>query len=136
MEVPLKGLRDIPIGLPVHDNPVDWFFGTRVDGRKSDFICDAGKQVSEIEVTFAEGLPLPKPLVSLKVSNRYFSFAEESSVGGRTLHIRREFTSNVPDQVCASTIEPEIGPLLKTVAHKLSEQMAFEASSTAVAATN
>ncbi|MGA7329532.1 MAG: DUF3857 domain-containing protein [Rhodomicrobium sp.] len=137
LEVPLKGQRDIPVGLPIHDNPVDWFFGARVDRRKSDFICDAGKQVSEIEVTFAEGLPLPKPLEPLWVSNSYFSFAEASSVGGRTLHIRWEFTSNVPDQVCASTIEPEIGPLLKTVARKLNEQMAFEAgSSTAVAATN
>ncbi len=125
LEMPLAGLRDIPTGMPLQAEPVNWFFGARVDGRKSDFICLSGKQTSEISVTFAEGLPLPKELEPLKISNKYFDYTEASSVEGRTLNIRREFASNVQGQVCPSELEAEIGGQLKQVLHNEREQMTF-----------
>lgn len=62
LDTPLSGARDIPIGMPIHRRPGVGLLGQRVVGRKTDFVCYAGKQVEEIELAFADGLPLPKAI--------------------------------------------------------------------------
>ena len=62
LQLPLSGARNIPIGMPIHRRPGTWLLGQRVAGRKTDFVCYAGKQVEEIELTFADGLPLPNAI--------------------------------------------------------------------------
>jgi hypothetical protein len=128
LEIPLKGLRDVPLGMPVHSGPVAWFFGPRIEGRKAEFVCYAGKEAEEIDVTFAEGLPLPDKLAAMELNDKYFSFREQSWIEGRTLKIRRAFVSSVPGQVCGNEVEAEIAPLLQRVDRGLRAQMSFSPS--------
>ena len=67
-----------------------------------------GKQVEEIELTFADGLPMPQRDRGRNVDSKYFSYQSHYVISGRTLTIRREFRSNVAGQVCAKEIESEI----------------------------
>ncbi len=130
LETPLSGLRDLPLGMPVHPEAAAWFFGQRLAGRKTDFFCYSGKLWDTIEVTFAEGLPLPKPLDAVNLDNAYFSYRQDSTVEGRTLKISREFTSRVKGQVCPSRVEEEIGPALQRMERSLKEQMTFGRTTT------
>jgi len=123
--MPLSGVRDIPIGMPVHGRPGMALLGPRVDRRQTDFYCYAGKQVEEIELTFAEQLPLPKPVKEAPIDNKYFRYQSTFAIKGRTLTIRREFTSKVAGQVCASEMEAEISEPLRRVARSLRLQMSF-----------
>lgn len=127
-DLPLSGLRDIPIGIPVHSAPAMWFFGPRFEGRKSAFSCYAGKQSEEIDVTFADGLALPEAAAPLEVSTIYFTYRARSWLDGPTLKIRREFVSNVSRQVCGGAVEAEIAPFLQRVDRSLRQQMAFGAA--------
>jgi hypothetical protein len=81
--------------------------------------------VEEIELTFAEGLALPKPLKEGAINNKYFSYRFDYAVKGRTLTVRREFTSKVAGQVCAKEIEAEIAGPLDRIARNLRVQMSF-----------
>ena len=74
LQMPLSGAREIPIGMPVHGRPGMALLGQRVAGRQTDFTCYAGKQVEEIELTFAERLPLPKVVREAPIDNKYFSY--------------------------------------------------------------
>ena len=125
LQMPLSGVRDIPIGMPVHGRPGMALLGPRVDRRHTDFYCYAGKQVEEIELTFAERLPLPKPVKEPAIDNKYFSYQSSFAIKGRTLTIRREFTSKVAGQVCAREMEAEISEPLRRVARSLRLQMSF-----------
>jgi hypothetical protein len=125
LQMPLSGARDIPIGMPVHGRPGMVLLGQRVAGRQTDFTCYAGKQVEEIELTFAEGLPLPKVVREAPIENEYFSYQSNSTLKGRTLTIRREFKSKVAGQVCASDMEAEIAEPLRRVSQSLRRQMSF-----------
>jgi hypothetical protein len=99
--------------------------GPRVTGRTTDFSCHAGKQVEEIELTFAERLPLPKAVREVAIDNKYFSYRSIHTIKGRTLTIRREFVAKVAGQVCAKEIEAEISEPMQRVARSLREQMSF-----------
>ena len=88
-------------------------------------VCYAGKQVEEIELTFADGLPLPNAIKGSAIDTKYFSFRSSYTIHGRTLAIRREFTSKVAGQVCAKEIESEISEPLQRVARSLRVQMSF-----------
>jgi hypothetical protein len=125
LQIPLSGARDIPIGMPINARPGAGLLGQRVPGRQSDFPCFAAKQAEEIELTFAEGLPLPKALKGIAIDNKYFSYQSSVSVKGRTLSVRREFVSKVPGQVCAKEMEAEISESLQRVARSLRAQMSF-----------
>lgn len=131
LETPLTGSHDIPVGIPLHAQPIGWFFGPRVAGRKTDFICYAGKEVQDVEITFADGLPLPAKPAAIEASDKYFSYRAESTMEGRTLRIRREFQSFVTGQVCGPSVENEIAPLLQRVARDLKAQMSFGSLRTA-----
>jgi transglutaminase-like putative cysteine protease len=125
LQIPLSGARDIPIGMPIHGRPGAGLLGQRVAGRQTDFACYAGKQVEEIELTFAEGLPLPKAAREAPIGNTYFSYQSSHAIKGRTLTIRREFESKVASQVCAKETEAEIAEPMRRVGRSLRLQMAF-----------
>ena len=125
LRMPLKGARDIPIGMPIHRRPGVGLLGQRLAGRKTDFPCFAGKQVEEIELTFADGLPMPRTYKGSTIENKYFSYRVNYAVQQRKLTIRREFVSKVTGQVCAKEIEAEITEPLQQVARTLRVQMSF-----------
>jgi len=126
LEVPLNGSRQIPFGMPTHRRPSVGLLGQRVPGRRADFMCFAGKQVEEIDLTFADGLPLPGAINGTTVDNKYFSYQSRYTMSGRTLAIRREFKSNVTSQVCAKEIESELNEPLQRVARNMQVQMSFQ----------
>jgi transglutaminase-like putative cysteine protease len=125
LHMPLVGLRDMPIGMPIYKRPGFWPFGQRIANRKSDFSCFAVKEVEEIEVTFSDGLPMPKVLKGDAIDIKYFSYRSSYDVDGRVLRIRREFTSKVAGQVCLKDTEVEIAHALKRVARSLATKMVF-----------
>jgi transglutaminase-like putative cysteine protease len=125
LPVPLAGLRDIPVGMPIHRRPGVGLLGQRVPDRKSDFACYAGKQTEEIALTFADGLPLPKPLKGVTIDSKVFSFKSSYEIAGRTLTIRREFVSKVVGQVCPKELEAELAEPLQRIARTLRTQMNF-----------
>jgi len=105
----------IPRGMAVLARPGEALFGTRLANRQFPFICSAGRQIEDIEVTFADGLPLPAPLKGIKVDNPQFTYMSDYRLEARTLKIRREFESRVAGQVCAPETEAAITAPLKTV---------------------
>ena len=125
LQIPLSGARDIPIGMPIHGRPGVGLLGQRVAGRQADFSCYAGKQVEEIELTFADPLPLPKAISGSAIDNKYFSYQSSYTINGRTLTIRREFKSKVAGQACAKEMEAEILEPMQRVARSLRVQMSF-----------
>jgi transglutaminase-like putative cysteine protease len=125
LQLPLSGARDIPIGMPIHRRPGVGLLGPRVPDRKTDFPCYAGRQVEEIAITFAAGLPLPKPIAAVAVNNKYVTYRLSSTTSGRTLTIRREFVSKVASQVCAKEMESELTEPLQRVTRSLRTQMVF-----------
>jgi transglutaminase-like putative cysteine protease len=127
LEVPFNGLRRIPFGMPIHRRPSVGLLGQRIPGRMADFVCFAGKQVEEIDLTFADGLPMPRDIRGSTIENKYFTYQSHYAIDGRTLTIRREFKSTVPGQVCAKDIEAELTEPLQRVARSLQVQMSFQA---------
>jgi hypothetical protein len=116
----------IPYGLPVNRRPGNFFFGTRHAGRAQPFSCYAGRQVEEIAVDFADGVPLPKQIKGGRtVKTDVFSYVSDFRLEGRTLKISREFVSHVPGQVCAPELENAVAGPLKEVAMSLSFRMNF-----------
>jgi hypothetical protein len=129
LKLPLDAERPLPTGIPVLDKPGDWMFGTRLPGRRFDFVCYGGRQVDEIEITFAAGMPLPAPMKDFADKNDLISFSVSSTVVDRTLKVTRTFESNVKGQVCSAADEAAIGTFLKAVTEKLDEKMVFSAKS-------
>ena len=89
--------------------------GTRNAARKLPFICLAGTQVEEIELAFADGLPLPQKIDGRRVDTKSFAYSTEYRLENRTLKVRREFVSRVPGQVCAADLEAEIAQPMRDV---------------------
>jgi transglutaminase-like putative cysteine protease len=125
LQTPLRGIRNIPVGMRTQARPSGWLLGQRVVARKTDFFCYAGKQVEEIALTFAAGLPLPKAIRGSSIDNGIFSYRASHTIEGRTLMIRREFTSKVTSQVCAKEMESELAEPLQQVSRSLLAQMTF-----------
>ncbi len=127
LQTPLSGVRNIPFGMPIHKRPGVVLLGSRVPGRSTDFVCMAGRQVEEIELQFADGLPLPRPIKGTAIDNATFSYQSSYVVAERTLTIRREFTSKVSAQVCPKELESQLSEPMQAVARSLSAQMIFPA---------
>jgi tetratricopeptide (TPR) repeat protein len=105
----------IPVGLATRVRAGRYLLGQRHEGRKRPFICYAGRQIEEIELTFAEGVPLPLAPKGRKIEQRAFTFTSDYRLEDRTLKVRREFVSRVAGQVCAPEIESQIANALKGV---------------------
>jgi hypothetical protein len=126
LETPFNGLRPIPLGMPIHRRPGIGLLGQRIAGRTTDFTCFPGRQVEEIELTFADGLPMPRAIRGRNIDSKYFSYQSHYVISGRTLTVRREFRSNVAGQVCAKEIESELTEPLQEVARSLRTRMSFQ----------
>jgi hypothetical protein len=81
--------------------------------------------VEEIELTFADGLPLPRVPRGNIIDTRHFSYLSSYTIQRRKLTIRHEFTSKVSGQVCAKEIESDVSEPLRRVARSLRAQMSF-----------
>jgi transglutaminase-like putative cysteine protease len=124
LQLPLSGARDIPIGMPI-SRPGSGLLGQRVVGRATEFACYAGKEVEELELTFADDLPLPKAIKPTAIDTRYFSYQASYTLNERTLTIRREFVTKVAGQVCAKEVEGEIAEPMQRLSRSLRARMSF-----------
>jgi transglutaminase-like putative cysteine protease len=116
---------NIPTGLGLQVRPGDFLLDSRLPGRKLPFTCFAGTQVEEIELTFAEGLPLPQKIDGRRIETKSFVYTAGYRLEDRTLKVRREFVSRVPGQVCAAEIEADIAQPMRDVFASNATRMAF-----------
>lgn len=125
LAVPLRGNRRTPFGLPVHSRPGTALLGPRRAGRTEPFVCLAGRQIEEIEITFAPELGLPRRLPPRSVEGPGLQFRATQSLDDRTLRLRREFTSSVASQVCEPDVEPELTEALEEILEHVGVMMQF-----------
>src|SRR5262249_32663779 len=71
--------QSLPFGLSTRVRPGGFLFGRRFAGRKLPFTCFAGRQVEEIDVTFADGVafPVALPTKGRKLEERLFTYTSE-----------------------------------------------------------
>jgi len=119
----------IPVGLMTRVRPGNYLLGGRFEGRKHPFVCLAGRQIEEIELTFAPGLALPAVPQSRTIENAQLSYVAQYRLEGRTLKVRREFVSKVAGQVCAPELEAEVANVLRGVAADLNARVRIPAAS-------
>lgn len=119
--------QSLPFGLPTRVRPGGYVFGRRFEGRQLPFVCYAGHQVEEIDVTFANGIPFPValPTKGRNIENRLFTYTSEYRFEDRTLKIRREFVSRVASQVCAPEVETTVAGAMKAVQADLNTRIRF-----------
>jgi hypothetical protein len=115
----------IPAGLAVLARPGESVLGPILPARKTPFTCAAATQVEEIELTFAEGLPLPQKIDDRRIETTNFVYTAGHRLEGRTLKIRREFISRVPGQVCGAEIAAELAQPLRDVADSIGTHVTF-----------
>jgi hypothetical protein len=115
----------IPTGLGIQARPGDYVFGPLLPARKLPFTCLAGTQVEEIELTFADGLPLPQKIDGRRIETMSFVYTADYRSENRTLKVRRELVSRVPGQVCATEVEAQIAQPLRDVYASNATRMAF-----------
>jgi hypothetical protein len=103
---PTTGERTtISFGMPLMARPGNALLGTRLNGRKSAFICYAARQTEDIDATFDQSLPMPVALAAQSIDNPAFTYRATFKIEGRTLRMHREFVSHVAGQVCAPELE-------------------------------
>ena len=127
--VPLAGQREVPVGAPVQKRLGEFLLNTRQDNRRTAFQCYSGRQIEEISLTFADGLPLPQKITGRTVSNRVLTYISTYRLEGRTLTVRRELTAHVPGQVCAPEAETEIADAMKEVRDSMRTRLTFKTGS-------
>jgi hypothetical protein len=121
----------IPQGFVLKDSPdeedslIEGYFGARYENRQFPFFCSAGRNTQQIEITFDEGLPLPKPLKGLSIKTAVFSSNSTYRLENRTLKVTREFVSFVPSQICPPALEAVIAEPLKAVTKDLETEITF-----------
>jgi hypothetical protein len=117
----------IPSGLGIQARPGDYVLGPLLPARKLPFTCLAGTQVEEIDLTFAEGVPLPQKIDGRRIETKSFTYTAEYRLENRSLKVRREFLSRVPGQVCTAEVEAEIAQPLRDVIASNATRMTFAA---------
>jgi hypothetical protein len=115
-----------PIGLALMPRPSAVLLGARQRGRQLPFVCMSGRQVEEITVSFAEGLPLPKPIPARAFATPVLSYTATAELTDRTLTIRHEFVSHVPGQICAASLEADIARATQDIVASLRTALTFE----------
>ena len=126
----------IPSGLMTRVRAGNYLLGLRSEGRTNPFVCFAGKQIEEIDVTFADGLSLPVVPQGRKIDNATLSYVSQYRLDARTLKIRREFVSKVAGQVCAPQLEAQVADALKGVRADLDTKMRMPAAANPSVAAN
>jgi hypothetical protein len=115
----------IPDGMLFNASPGNLLLGPRFSGRKSAFVCYAGRQTEDIEATFARPFPLPLPPRPVAIDNPAFTYRSTATIDGRTLRIHRQFVSRVERQVCPPGLEATIAADLETVRENVSYRLTF-----------
>ena len=117
----------VPRGTDVFSpgRPGELLFGARLQGRTMPFMCSAGRQIEDIEVSFADGLPLPLPPKGIKIERPLLAYTSDYRVENRTLKIHREFESRVSGEVCDPQVEAAIADPLRAVQADLATVMSF-----------
>ncbi|MGA2129004.1 MAG: tetratricopeptide repeat protein, partial [Xanthobacteraceae bacterium] len=125
--------QSLPFGLMTRVRPGGYLFNRRFEGRKLPFVCYAGRQVEEIDVTFADGIPFPValPTKGRKIEDRAFTFTSDYRIENRTLKIRREFVSRVSGQVCAPETETAVAGAMSAVQADLNTRIRFPSTQVA-----
>jgi hypothetical protein len=126
MKTPFSGSYPIPVGMPIHVRPGQAIFGRRQEGRTMPFACFAGRQVEEVELSFADDTPPRKPFTDRRLERELYTYTSEYKLEGRILRLRREFVSRVPSQVCDAAIEEQLAKDLETIGDSLKTRMTFE----------
>jgi len=126
--------QSLPFGLSTRIRPGGYLFNRRFAGRKLPFVCYAGRQVEEIDVTFADGIPFPValPTKGRRIEDRAFTFMSDYRIENRTLKIRREFVSRVAGQVCAPETETAVAGAMNAVQADLNTRIRFPSPQVAV----
>jgi hypothetical protein len=109
------GIMAIPVGMPFTLRPGSFLFGARLSGRTDAFVCLAGTQSEDIEVTVDPALSLPIPQSGLNINNPFFTYSSSFWLKDRTLHIHRMFVSRAPRQVCLGEAEAKIAADMERV---------------------
>jgi hypothetical protein len=107
--------QPIPQGMAFMRRPGEFLFAEENE-RRSAFRCLAGRQIEQIEISFADGLPMPVELNPRTLETRLFTYTTSYKAENRTFTVRREFVSNVPGQFCKQEVAAEIADQLKLVA--------------------
>ncbi len=129
---PTPGSRAaVPFGLPQVARPGNFLLGTRLNGRKSAFICYTGRQTEDIDATFDQAFPMPVALAPITIDNPAFAYRATFRVEGRTLKMHREFVSRVAGQVCAPELEAQIAGDMNAVRVNVNSSYAFRSAQTA-----
>lgn len=125
-KVPMPdGKEVIPDGMLFNASPGNYLLGSRLNGRKSAFVCYAGRQTEDIELTIAPPFPLPLPPEPIAINNRVFNYLSTARVDGRTLKIHREFVSRVERQACTPDLEGGLAADLERVRVNVSNRLTF-----------
>jgi transglutaminase-like putative cysteine protease len=129
-----NGRAHIPLGTALNAEPGTSLLGNRLSGRKTAFVCFAGRQVEDVEATFAAPWPLPVAPPPLAIDNAAFHYRSRASIEDRTVRIHREFVSRVERQVCPPELEAAIAPDLEKVRIDVSSPLTFRTARPAAAA--
>ena len=82
--------------MPIHVRPGEYLLGPRIAGRQLPFSCGSGREIEEIKLVFADGLPHPRHLMGRTIDTRLFSYESHYMYVGNTMTVRRVFESHVP----------------------------------------
>jgi hypothetical protein len=122
----------IPDGLVLKDSSIqkedsltEEYFDERYENRRFPFLCEPGSWKQEIDINFAEKVPLPKPIKGLNIKTSLFSYSSVYRLENRTLKITREFISYTPSRICPPGIETEIAGPLKAVDEDMEREISF-----------
>jgi transglutaminase-like putative cysteine protease len=115
----------IPVGPVLQGRPGENLPGPVLPARKQPFTCFAGTQIEEVDLTFAEGLPLPQKIDGRRIETKSFVYTADYKLDGRTLKVRRAFVSRVPGQVCAPEVAAENAQPLRDIAASNGTKMTF-----------
>jgi hypothetical protein len=125
---PTAARATISFGMPQTVRPGNFLLGLRLNGRKSAFVCYAGRQTEDIDATFDQSLPMPIPLRPITIDNSAFTYRATFMVEGRTLKMHREFVSRVTGQVCPSELEAQMAGDMNTVRINVNSSYAFRST--------
>jgi tetratricopeptide (TPR) repeat protein len=118
LEVALGKAFAIPRGMDVlarGGRPGEVLLGQRLPNRHEPFVCSAGRESEDIEVSFADGLPLPMAPKGVAIDKPEFTYASTYRIDNRILKISRVYESRVTAQVCAPETEAAVSDPLKPV---------------------
>jgi hypothetical protein len=106
----------VPAGVGTLVRPGTFLLASRVPARQLPFVCFAGRQIEEVAVTLADGLPLPQKPADRRIETPALVYTVAYRLDGRTLTIRREFLSRVAGQVCPPDMEAALAGPMATIA--------------------